>query len=56
MKTKRGQKAWDDKEVFLLLKCAGIISKETIAKILGVPVTRVSDKAKHHGIKLAVKE
>jgi len=54
MKTPKGQKNWDDRSDWLLLKCAGHIPAKMIAQILGCKVDRISRRAMTQGIPLRV--
>ncbi len=54
MKKSKKDPAWNDKETFLVMKCAGHIPVEMIAEILGRTVGSVQGKAQRHGIFLGL--
>ena len=55
MRKAKKQEEWNDRDVYVLSKCAGKISPEKIAEILGVDVTRITHKARAQGFSLAYK-
>ncbi len=46
------QENWKEQDAYLLMKCAGKITKEKIAEILNCTVDRVIHKARAQGISL----
>lgn len=50
----KSQFEWDLRDEYLVFKCAGFISKEMIAKILGCKVGRIQNKARANHIELKV--
>ena len=54
-KSKLSANAWTEKDIRLMLELAGTMSKQDLAKKLGIKLSRLESKAHYQGISLVYK-